>query len=98
MILGISENQKVLTRSRNGDDLMESCGKGGEGQNLTSAQKMKVRVEVIYNFIYNCESSVVASKLLSNSSVNTFPGNGYVLNNRRIVGSGVFFVVCSEAT
>jgi hypothetical protein len=27
-----------------------------------------------------------------------FPGNRYVLNNRRIVGSGVSFAVCSEAT
>jgi hypothetical protein len=36
--------------------------------------------------------------LLSNGSVNAFPGNGYVLNNRRIVGSGVLFAVCSEAT
>jgi hypothetical protein len=37
-------------------------------------------------------------KLLSNGSVNKFPGNRYMLNNRRIVGSGVFFAVCSEAT
>jgi hypothetical protein len=41
---------------------------------------------------------VVASKLLSNGSVNALPGNRYVLNSRRIVGSGVFFAVCSEAT
>jgi hypothetical protein len=40
---------------------------------------------------------VVAPKLLRNGSVNALPGNRYVLNNRRIVGSGVFFAVCSEA-
>jgi hypothetical protein len=46
----------------------------------------------------NKNELVVASKLLSNGSVNALPGNRYVLNNRRIVGSGVFFAVCSEAT
>jgi hypothetical protein len=33
--------------------------------------------------------------LLSNVSVNALPGNGYVLNNGRIFGSGVFFAVCA---
>jgi hypothetical protein len=41
---------------------------------------------------------VVAPKLLRNGSLNALPGNRYVLNNRRIVGRGVFFAVCSEAT
>jgi hypothetical protein len=36
--------------------------------------------------------------LLSNVSVNAFPGNGFVLNNGRIVGSDVLFAGCSEAT
>jgi hypothetical protein len=44
------------------------------------------------------EDGVVAHKLLRNGSLNALPGNRYVLNNRRIVGSGVFFAVCSEAT
>jgi hypothetical protein len=50
--------------------------------------------------IYQSETiaTVVAPKLLRNGSLNALPGNRYVLNNRRIVGSEVFFAVCSEAT
>jgi hypothetical protein len=46
----------------------------------------------------NVKMLKLASKLLSNGSVNTLHGNGYVHNNRRIVGGGVFSLVCSEAT
>jgi hypothetical protein len=62
---------------------------------VTHAQTKKPTMNQVIQITY---SIVVAPKLLRNGSLNALPGNRYVLDNRRIVGSGVFFAVCSEAT